>query len=338
MPEIEDHLAGLVEIHRDLGADRRLNPSEAPVRPGPEPDDGAGREIEIHGRSSSRHAVAERPTIRRHHPPIKAGDQGLTGARPDARALFMLQLALSGRDEAHAIEACVLDAYGTLLDVHSALAAVLRVRGEAGGRGMDAGTASALSLLWRRKQLAYSWLRSLMRHHADFAAVTADALDFALAAHGLDGDPALRAELLRAYERLAPYPEVPDVLARLAAAGLPLAVLSNGTPEMLETALAHAGIARHLDAVLSIEAIGVFKPAPEVYALATRRLGIPAPRILFLSSNGWDVHGAASFGFATIHVDRQKSPPERLPGRPLHRIADLRPLPGLLGLETDATP
>ena len=248
----------------------------------------------------------------------------------------MLQLALPGSDGSSPIDACVLDAYGTLLDVHSAVAAVLR-KG-AGGGTIEPETAQALSLLWRDKQLAYSWLRSLMRHHADFAAVTADALDFALAAHGLDGDPALRTALLQAYERLAPYPEVRDVLARLAAAGLPLAVLSNGTPGMLETALAHAGIARHLTATLSIEALGVFKPAPEVYALATRRLALPAPRILFLSSNGWDVHGAASFGFATIHVDRQKSPPERLPGRPLHRIADLGPLPGLLGLETDTGP
>lgn len=250
----------------------------------------------------------------------------------------MSQLTIPDTGETRAIEACVLDAYGTLLDVHSALARVLRARQAAGGPPIAAETAHRLSTLWRDKQLAYSWLRSLMRRHADFAAVTADALDFALASHSLDGDAPLRTELLLAYQKLDPYPEVPDVLARLAAAGLPLAVLSNGTPAMLEAALGHAGIARHLTAILSVEEIGVFKPTPEVYALATRRLGVPAPKILFLSSNGWDVHGAAAFGCTTIHIDRQASPDERLPGKPAHRIADLRPLPGLLGLDRDASP
>ncbi len=242
----------------------------------------------------------------------------------------MPHLTIPGTSEAHPIDACVFDAYGTLLDVHSALASVLEARG--GGSVIGEDKAKSLSNLWRDKQLAYSWLRSLMRHHADFASVTADALDFALSAHGLDGDPTLRTELLAAYEKLAPYPEVPGVLDRLARTGLPLAVLSNGTPAMLEAGLAHAGIAGHLTAILSVEEIGVFKPTPEVYAIATRRLGRAAPRILFLSSNGWDVHGAASFGFTTIHVNRQASPPERLPGRPVHRLADLAPLPGLLGL------
>lgn len=245
----------------------------------------------------------------------------------------MPQLTIHGTGATHAIEACVFDAYGTLLDVHSALASVLQARAGNAGPTIDAEKAKNLSNLWRDKQLAYSWLRSLMRHHADFAGVTADALDFALASHGLDGDPTLRADLLEAYDRLAPYPEVPGVLARLAQAGLPLAVLSNGTPAMLEAGLAHAGLANAFTAILSIEEIGVFKPTPEVYSLATRRLGLAAPRILFLSSNGWDVHGAAAFGFTTIHVNRQAAPPERLPGRPVHAIADLAPLPGLLGLE-----
>jgi 2-haloacid dehalogenase len=244
----------------------------------------------------------------------------------------MPQLTLPGTSEAHPIEACVFDAYGTLLDVHSALASVLQARAGQAGPAIDDARAKSLSILWRDKQLAYSWLRSLMRHHADFASVTADALDFALSVHGLDGDPTLRAELLAAYDKLAPYPEVPGVLARLAEGGLPLAVLSNGTPAMLDAGLAHAGIAGSFTAILSIEEIGVFKPAPEVYSLATRHLGLAAPKILFLSSNGWDVHGAAAFGFTTIHVDRQASPPERLPGRPVHRLADLAPLPGLLGL------
>ena len=242
----------------------------------------------------------------------------------------MATMVLPGKSAPLPIAAIVFDAYGTLLDVHSALARVTA----AGGAGLTAERARSLSLLWRDKQLAYTWLRNSMRVHADFAAVTADALDHAMDAHGLGGDEALRTALLEAYRRLDPYPEVPEALAALAALGLPLAVLSNGTPEMLAAGLASAGIARHLDAVLSVEAIGLFKPVPEVYALATRHFGVPARRILFLSANGWDVHGASTFGCTAIHVDRpntggQRAAAERLPGGPAHTIANLGELPAL---------
>jgi 2-haloacid dehalogenase len=242
----------------------------------------------------------------------------------------MATMVLSGKPAPLPIAAIVFDAYGTLLDVHSALARVTA----AGGTGLTAERARSLSLLWRDKQLAYTWLRNSMRVHADFAAVTADALDHALESHGLTGDEALRTALLDAYRRLDPYPEVPDALAALKAAGWPLAVLSNGTPDMLATGLESAGIARHLDAVLSVEAIGLFKPVPEAYALATRHFGVPAPRILFLSANGWDVHGASTFGCTAIHVDRatpggQRAAAERLPGGPAHTVASLGELPAL---------
>lgn len=241
-------------------------------------------------------------------------------------SVTMIDLVLPDTPQPLPIAAVCFDAYGTLLDVHSALARVMAER----SLKLDPAAAQALSSLWRDKQLAYTWLRNSMRRHADFAVVTADALDHALAACGLDGDAGLRTALLDAYRTLDPYPEVPTVLARLRALGVPTAVLSNGTPEMLARGLAAADIARHLDPVLSVEALGVFKPVPEVYALATRHFAVPAGQILFISANGWDVHGAASFGCTVIHLNRQGVARDCLPGRAAYVLADLSPLPELL--------
>lgn len=222
--------------------------------------------------------------------------------------------------------ACVFDVYGTLLDVNAALSAA--------SAALGAERAAELSALWRRKQLEYSWLRSLMRRHADFWQITQDGLDFALQALDLE-DAALRSRLLEAYRRLAPYPEVPAVLRALQRHRVRTAILSNGSPGMLRDAVRAAGIADLLDEVLSAEEVGVFKPAPEVYRLATTRLGLAASDIVFLSSNGWDVHGAASFGFRTVWVSRTQAPDERLPGEAVRAIAGLDGLPGFLGLATD---
>jgi 2-haloacid dehalogenase len=228
-------------------------------------------------------------------------------------------------DEVSAAAACVFDAYGTLLDVNAAVAAESRALGE---------RAAELAALWRRKQLEYSWLRSLMRRHADFWQVTQDGLDFALQALGL-ADAGLRGRLLAAYRALVPYPEVPAVLGTLRRHGVRTAILSNGSPDMLRDAVAAAGITDLLDEVLSVEEVGLFKPAPEVYRLATTRLGLAAGEIVFLSSNGWDVHGAASFGLRTLWVNRTGAPDERLPGEPVRAIASLAELPGFLGLASD---
>jgi 2-haloacid dehalogenase len=222
----------------------------------------------------------------------------------------------------HGTQACVFDAYGTLLDVGSAVDAEAATLGE---------RAAELSALWRRKQLEYTWLRSLMRCHADFAQVTADALDVGLETLGLRDD-GLRARLLAAYARLTPYPEVAAVLATLRRHGMRTAILSNGSPAMLRDGLVAAGIPELLDVVLSVEEVGVFKPAPEVYHLASSRLGLAAREIAFLSSNGWDVHGAAAFGFRTVWVNRAGAPDERLPGASVATIPTLTALPGLLGL------
>ena len=216
----------------------------------------------------------------------------------------------------------IFDAYGTLFDVAGSarLAAA-----EPGGEAL-AGHWAALAEVWRRKQLEYCWLRTLMKAHADFAEVTAEALDWAMEAQGLR-DPRLRARLLALYDSLPAYPEVPQVLATLKARGLRLGILSNGTPAMLRAATAAAGIADDLEVVLSVEAAGLYKPAAEAYALVTLHLGVAKEKVLFVSSNGWDVAGAARFGFATVWVNRGGVPIDRLPHGPNHIIPDLSHLP-----------
>lgn len=219
------------------------------------------------------------------------------------------------------IRACVFDAYGTLFDVHSAVG---RLRSQLGA------AADELSALWRRKQLEYTWLRALMGRHAPFWQVTGEALDYALDRVGVAPEP-VREPLLQAYLTLDAYPEVADVLQRLRAAGLKLAILSNGTPAMLDAAVGSAGIGGLLDAMLSVEEVGVYKPDPRVYRLAVDRLALPAERISFQSSNAWDVAGAACFGLRTVWIDRLGAPAERLPGHAECRLPDLSGLPALLG-------
>ena len=219
------------------------------------------------------------------------------------------------------IGACVFDAYGTLFDVAAAAARC----------GDDLGDkAGPLAVLWRTKQLEYTWLRSLMDEYVDFRRVTGDGLDYAMATLGIGGD--LRARLMDLYKSLDAYGEVKDVLGGLKAAGIKTAVLSNGAPAMLEAAVKNAGIDDLLDDVLSVDTIGVYKPHPRVYRLAVDGLGVPAWRICFMSSNAWDVSGAANFGFRVVWVNRFGQQRERLPGAPEHEISTLAELPALLGL------
>ncbi len=218
----------------------------------------------------------------------------------------------------------VFDAYGTLFDVASAARTVMA--------GDPARTAlwPHLAEEWRRKQLEYTWLRSLMAVHADFAAVTADALDWVLEAQGLGQDRDLRARLLAAFDRLTPFPEVTDVLARLGQRGARLAILSNGTPLMLDRLLGSAGLDQAFEAVLSVETVGIFKPAATVYAMVETALRVPPAQTLFISSNGWDVAGAARFGFTAVWVNRGAQPLDRLPHGPAHIMPDLKPLADFL--------
>ncbi len=218
------------------------------------------------------------------------------------------------------VKACVFDAYGTLFDVFSVAAGVRTAVGD---------KAEAVTAMWRQKQLEYTWLRSLMGAHADFWQVTREALDFALDAAG-HNDPAISERLLPLYLTLDVYPEVPDVLSRLRAGGVTCAILSNGAPDMLNAAVDSAGIGRHLSHVISIEDAGIFKPAPVVYQLAVDRLGVAANEICFMSSNAWDVAGAAHFGFRVVWINRFGQVPERLPGKPVRVLTTLEPLPGLV--------
>lgn len=218
------------------------------------------------------------------------------------------------------IDALVFDAYGTLFDVASAVS----------GCALQDAAAAALGSLWRAKQLEYSWLRSLQGRYAPFAEITADALDYALEATGHREVRGLRATLLANYRKLAPHPEVPATLESLRQIGLPLAILSNGSPEMLDAVVEAAGLTASFTAVLSVEAVGCFKPDPRVYRLAVDRLGVPAARIGFVSANGWDAHAAAAYGMRVFWCNRAGAPHERLPGAPAAILRSLAELPGLL--------
>lgn len=219
-------------------------------------------------------------------------------------------------------EICVFDAYGTLFDFNSAVA---RHRAAIGPK------ADALADLWRAKQIQYTWLRNGMGAYAKFWQVTGEALDHCLAAHGI-ADASVREKLMGAYLALDPFPEVPAMLDALKRAGLRLAILSNGNPEMLDAVVSACGLANRFEAVLSVDAVRVFKPDARVYQLVEARCGVAPGKVCFLSSNCWDAHGAAHFGFATVWVNRARLPDDNLPGETVAEINDLSQLPSLLGV------
>ncbi len=218
------------------------------------------------------------------------------------------------------MRAVVFDAYGTLLDVHSAM------ERHAARLGPDW---RAISQTWRNKQVEYTWIRSLAGAHRDFAKLTREALVFAAASHGVT-DPALLDQVEQAYRQLAPYPEVVETLKALRSRGLRCAILSNGERAMLDAGVGHAGLASLLDAVLSIDPVGIFKPAPAVYQYAVDQLGVPAQEIAFLSSNPWDAFGAQQFGFRVFWVNRVGQPEEYGLNTSATVLSDLRGLPALL--------
>lgn len=219
------------------------------------------------------------------------------------------------------VEACVFDAYGTLFDFAAAARGCRDVLGD---------DFDKLTVLWRDKQLQYTWLRAAQGRHADFWQVTGDALDFALETLKLD-QPGLHKRLMTLYLTLDPFPEVSDVLRQLKSAGMRTAILSNGSPTMLGAAVNNAKLGGLLDAVLSVEDVGVYKPDPRVYQLAVDRLDIPAAKISFQSSNAWDAHAASSFGMKVVWCNRYGQCPERLPGCPDHEIKSLAELPEIVG-------
>ncbi len=220
------------------------------------------------------------------------------------------------------VRACVFDAYGTLFDF---AAAAQRCRADLGDH------ADALAETWRTKQLQYTWLRSLMDRYADFWQVTGEALDYALASLGRDDAP-LRERLMRLYFELDSYPEVGAVLGRLEEAGMACAILSNGTPAMLEAAVTHAGLTGALQAVYSADSLRIYKPHPSVYQLAVDGLKCQAADIAYLSANAWDAAAAAAYGYQVVWINRFGQARERLPEAPRAEIATLEALPALLGI------
>ena len=213
------------------------------------------------------------------------------------------------------ITAVVFDAYGTLFDVHSIAAAA---DAEFPGKG------AALSLVWRTKQLEYTWLRSLMRRYEDFSAITRSGLQAACRILDLQADDETISRLTAAYDKLALYPDAREALAGLES--LKLAILSNGSPSMLDAVVQNAGLDGTFDAVISVDEIGVFKPAPRVYELARTRLAVPKSEIAFVSANYWDAAGAKNFGFQVYWINRAGAPPECLGATPdaeLSRLTEL---------------
>ncbi len=220
------------------------------------------------------------------------------------------------------VSACVFDAYGTLFNVATPIE---KLGGEIGEKAAD------LGLLWRRKQLEYTWLRSLMGSHADFWTVTREALDYALATLAIEDSGGLADELMTLYLKLDAYPEVAEGLAAIKRRGKRTAILSNGSPSMLESVVRHAGLEKLIDQVLSVEDVGIYKPSRRVYRLAMQKLVIQdAPSICFVSANTWDAQAAAHFGFQVVRIARAPVIDENIPGKPAMIISTLTELAGVV--------
>lgn len=209
----------------------------------------------------------------------------------------------------------VFDAFGTLFDVHSAARACADIIGPQWPR---------VSEIWRNKQLEYSWIYAGIGRHMSFREATRLGLIYALQVTGLDKN--IAPGVVAAYARLAPFPEVPAVLRTLKERGDNLAILSNGDPDMLDELVRNAGLTDLFDAVLSVQAAGTFKPAPQVYALCERQFGVKAPQLTFMSSNRWDIAGARAFGMNPIWVNRSRVPDEYPEFPPVRVIDDLNAL------------
>ena len=223
------------------------------------------------------------------------------------------------------ITTCIFDAYGTLFDV----AAAARQAAAEPNREAFAKVWAKVANEWRLKQLQYTWLRAVMDAHADFWDVTQNGLDYALEASGLADDAELRERLLALYWELEAYEEVPQMLATLKSAGYNTAILSNGSPKMLDGAVQSAGIGDVLDDVLSVEDVSTCKPAPCVYQLVCDRFNCTPDQVLFVSSNGWDAAAATKFGFQTAWVNRAKEPQDKLPWTPREVLSTLHKIPDL---------
>ena len=219
------------------------------------------------------------------------------------------------------IQACVFDAYGTLFNVATPIEKLAITIGD---------KAEAVAKLWRQKQLEYTWLRSLMGVHVDFWTVTREALDHTLEVHSIT-ETGLADELMTLYLKLDAYDDVAATLQAIRARGMRCAILSNGSPSMLDAVVRHAGLEKLFDQVLSVEEVGVYKPSRRVYRLAMQRLQIQdAPSICFVSANSWDAQAAAQFGYQVVKLSRVHSVRDRIPGKTAREVDGLGKLLALV--------
>jgi 2-haloacid dehalogenase len=229
------------------------------------------------------------------------------------------------------IKAIVFDAYGTLYDVQSVASAT---------EAAFPGHGEYITQVWRQKQLEYSWLRSLMGRYEDFRAVTRDSLNYTLSTIGLQADATLLDRIVDAYNTLSPYPETEQALGLLGE--YRLAILSNGSPDMLDALVRNSGLNRYLEAVISVDAKQAYKPDPRAYELVQERLGVEPEAVAFVSSNGFDVAGAKSFGFKVVQIERVTPAALRQelasagPIGPATMFRALRTQPEALGFTPDA--
>ena len=213
------------------------------------------------------------------------------------------------------IKAIIFDAYGTLFDVNSAAEKCKDKIGDKWERFAN---------FWRTTQLEYTWLRSLMGRHKDFWQVTEDSLDKSIKV--FDIDPSMRNELLNLYKILSPYKEVPDTLKALREKKFKLAILSNGTPSLLDELVKSNHLDNLFDDIFSIEQVGVYKPSSRVYDMPIKKYNISKSEVAFLSANTWDVSGGGNYGYQSIWVNRNNNIFDNLDFKPKYQITDLNKL------------
>ena len=221
------------------------------------------------------------------------------------------------------VNTCIFDAYGTLFDVNAAA----RIAANEPNREIFKDVWPSVSNIWRMKQLQYTWLRSMTGSYTDFWSITQNSLDFALEAHKLQNDLVLKERLLALYWELQPYSEVSQMLKELKKNGIKTAILSNGSPEMLNGAVKSSNLYAVIDEIISVETVKIFKPSPLVYKQVEKIMECSKSDVLFVSSNGWDIAGAAGFGFKTAWVNRLQEPIDRLAHNPMHIVEDLKSIP-----------
>ena len=213
------------------------------------------------------------------------------------------------------VKAIIFDAYGTLFDVNSAAE---KCKDKIGDKW------ESFANFWRTTQLEYTWLRSLMKRHKDFWQITEDSLDKSIKV--FDIDPSMRNELLNLYKILSPYKEVPDTLKVLREKKFKLAILSNGTPSLLDELVKSNHLDNLFDDIFSIEQVGIYKPSSRVYDMPIKKYNINKSEVAFLSANTWDVSGGGNYGYQSIWVNRNNNIFDNLDFKPKYQITDLNKL------------